>query len=326
MRICALILAGLFGLPAHAEVADVVNDVIVPGYSAFADATAALSSQAQKDCTPETLRPAWNAAFDAWLQVAHFRLGPVEEDGRGLSIAFWPDPKGLGAKAQIGLLEAGGDSLTDPAKFAETSVAARGLFGLERLMYPATPEFKGDAACALIRATTGDLAATAAKVLAEWTETYAETVLTAGEPGNQVFLTQNEARTALLTVLIAGLEFDADQRIGRPLGEFDKPRPERAEARASGRSQRNLVLSLAALDDLRAALVPESPLTAAAFARARTKAEALDDPVFAGVADPQGWLKLEIVQQSVHAVRDAAMTEMVPALGVGLGFNAADGD
>ena len=103
-------------------------------------------------------------------------------------------------------------------------------------------------------------------------------------------------------------------------------RPERAEARGAGRSLRNVQLSLTALRELAVALGPESPKTQATLDRAIKLASALDDPTFAKVADPQGWLKVQIIQQAVFAARDAATTEIGPALQVGIGFNAADGD
>ncbi len=55
-------------------------------------------------------------------------------------------------------------------------------------------------------------------------------------------------------------------------------------------------------------------------------AGAQDDPTFAGVATPQGRLRIEILQQSVAALRDTALAELGPELDVGIGFNAADGD
>jgi uncharacterized protein len=326
MMIRGLMLSFCLGLPAHADVAEAVQEVILPGYADFAVATAALSATAGSTCDVAALRPAWNTAFDAWLKVAHVRLGPSEENGRALAIAFWPDPKGLGAKAQVALMMSGGPALTDPAAFGEVSVAARGLFGLERLLYPADPAFEGEAACPLIRATAADLAGMAAALQAGWEGGTAAALMTAGEPGNTTYLSPDEARQALLTALVTGLDFNADQRLGRPMGEFDKPRPERAEARASARSQRNLEQSLAGLEALSAALVPDAPVTLAAFRRAEGLAAELGDPAFAGVADPQGRLKVEILQQSVRAISAAVTTEVVPALGVGLGFNAADGD
>ena len=55
-------------------------------------------------------------------------------------------------------------------------------------------------------------------------------------------------------------------------------------------------------------------------------AAALPGDALARVEDPQVWLKVQILRQAVHAARDAAMAEIGPALDVGVGFNAADGD
>jgi uncharacterized protein len=321
-----LTLFTLLATPLRADVAEVVAEHILPGYAALADATAALDAAAKADCTPTTLQPAFNAAFDAWLGVSHLRFGPAEEDGRSLAIQFWPDPKSLGRKAQDAMIRAKDPAVHDPAAFAEVSVAARGLMSLERLLYPAEPLPDAEYACDLIHATTADLARLAALIQAEWQTDFANTLSTAGAADNTRFLNQTEAGQALYTALIAGFEFIEEQRIDRPLGTFDKPRPERAEARASGRSLRNVTLSLAALQHMAKELVSETPRTDAAFARAFAAAEKLQDPTFATVSTPQGWLKLQILEQAVLAARDAAIEEIGEALEVGIGFNAGDGD
>jgi uncharacterized protein len=315
-----IILSLMSAVPAMADVASVVNDQIRPGYKRFASATAALA--AVESCAPADLQPAYQSAFDAWMAVAHLHLGPGEDKGRSLAIAFWPDPKGLGAKAQRGLMLGDATDLT-PERFAEQSVAARGLMGLERLLYPADP-WPADP-CPLIHATADDLARMAADIDAGWKD-YGDALIHAGQAGNTQYLSEDEAKQELLTQLVAGLEYLADERIGRPLGSFDKPYPTRAEARLAGRSLRNVQLSLAALRDLATGLVPGSPATGAAFDRAMKLAEDLNDPILAGVADPQTRLKVEILQQAIWAARDAAISELAPALGVELGFNAADGD
>lgn len=306
---------------ARADVADVVKGQILPGYAAFRVKAEALA--ADPSCEADALRPAFNAAFDAWLAVGHLRLGPAEEEGRALAIAFWPDPKGLGQKAQMRLLTGDPADLA-PDRFAAQSIAARGLFALERLLYPEKP-LPADG-CALIRATSADLARMSGAIEEGWVNGYADKLLAPGAAGNETFLTETEARQALFTQLATGLEFLSDQRLGRPLGTFDRPRPERAEARPSGRSQRNILLSLKALRAFAVALEPQSPLAQAAFDRAIGLAEALDDPILDGVGDPQKRLKIEILQQAVQAVRDAAIAEIAPALGVDLGFNSQDGD
>lgn len=317
MRI--LLAALLLATPAAADTAQVISDHIRPGYQAFADSAVALA--ALDSCDAETLRPAFHDAYDAWLAVAHLHLGPAEEEGRSLAILFWPDPKGLGTKAQRGLLTSDPAALT-PDFMAQQSVAARGLAGLERLLYPPDPLTTDP--CPLIHATADDMARLATELTAGWGP-FGDLLLTAGDPGNPRFLTEDEATQALFTQLATGLEYIADRRLGRPLGTFDKPQPTLAEARASARSLRNVTLSLQALRDL-AQMLTDSPKTLAAFDHALDLAAKLDDPTFETVADPQGRLKVEILQQAVRAARDAAIAEIGPALGVTLGFNSQDGD
>ncbi len=323
--VLAFVLAFAAG-PVAADVNAVIDAHILPGYAAFAEATTALDDAAA-DCAPETIRPAWNEAFDAWLGVSHLRFGPVEQDGRSVVIAFWPDERGATPKALAGLIADEDPIIETPEGTARVSVAARGLFALEYLLYD--PQFAeaGPYGCALIRALTEDLAALAAETNEAWQGGYAETMRSAGAEGNATYLSDREARQALFTALLSGLEFTADQRLGRPLGTFDRPRPTRAEAWRSERGQRNVVLSLRALSDLARHLTDDgAPLTDAALAHAIERAESLDDPAFTGVSDPSSRLKIEIVQQAVRAARDAALAEIGPSLGVSAGFNSADGD
>lgn len=323
MRAALTALCLLLPLPAVADVAEVVNNHTLPGYDRLVAETGALAELARETCETERLAPAFHATFDAWMGVQHIHLGPAEEEGRSLAIAFWPDPKGLSRKAQLALLT-GDPAKLAPDAFADQSVAARGLTGLERLLWPEAP-LPADP-CPLIRATASDLARLATEIQEGWTSGYAELLLTAGAAGNTAYLSPEEARQALFTLVVTGLEHLRDQRLGRPLGTFDRPAPEKAEARASGRSLRNVELSLLALRDMAAALSASSPKTPAALDRAVGLAQSLDDPTLAGIATPAGRLKVEVLQQAVEAARLAAVEELGPALGVGLGFNAQDGD
>lgn len=309
----------LIAAPAHAGVPEALAR-IGADYGRFATATQALNTAARASC--DGLAPALGAAWDAWLHVAHIRIGPVEQDGRALAIAFWPDPKGLGQKAQRALLT-GDPAVLAPDRFADQSVAARGLPGLERLVFPETALPANP--CPLIRATAQDLARMAAETAAEW-PAFADTLARPGTAANTRYLTDQEVAQALLTQLATALEFTADQRLGRPLGSFDQPRPERAEARASARSLRNVIVMLEAARDMALDLHPEAPQTAAAFAKALALADRLDDPTLAGVATPQGRLKVEILQTAIRDARAAMLAEIAPQFGVGLGFNALDGD
>lgn len=318
----------LTAAPALAGVSEVINDHALPGTARFASATAALDAAAQADCTDTALRPAYQEAFDAWMGIAHLTLGPLEEDGRGLAIAFWPDTRGMVGRS-VARMVAEEDPIATSGDYAEVSIAARGLFALERLLYD--DDFAGYGAesypCTLVRAMAADLAELGREVDTAWREDFAATLGSAGEAGNDRFLSPREASQALYTALATGLEFVADQRLGRPMGSFDTPKPQVAEARRSGRSLRNVVLSLEALHALAESLSDApTPKTDAAFDRALTAAAALEDPVFAGVADPISRIRVEALQNDVRAIAEAVSAEIAPALGVSVGFNSADGD
>ncbi|WP_375175547.1 imelysin family protein [Pseudooceanicola sp.] len=321
-------LALLIATPATAGVREAVDNHILPRVHSFAVQSRALMVNAEADCTAEALRPSYHNAFDAWMGISHLAFGPLEEEGRALAVAFWPDKRGMVATTVAGLIADEDDVVKDAAGFAEVSVAGRGLFALERLLFD--PEYAGygreDYACRLVRAVARDLSRMAGEIDRDWAD-HADLMRQAGKEGNTTYLTAKEADQRLYTALMAGLEFTADQRLGRPLGTFERPRPTRAEARRSERSLRNVLLSLAALRDLAGHLAEaEIPKTEAAFDMALAQAEDLQDPVFESVTDPAGRLKVEIVQQSVRAARDAVAAEIGVQLGVTQGFNSADGD
>ena len=328
MRMAIAVALMVYGAGARADVREVVERQIAPGFAAFEGAAQALSDAAQDECDGPALQGPWNAAFDAWLAVQHFHLGPSEEGGRALTIAYWPDPKGLGTRQMTAMLEAKDPAILTPEGMGQVSIAARGLYGIERVLYGA-PYAQGDYACDLVRAMSADLAATAQGLARDWAA-FEPILKSAGADGNTTYHTVDEARQALFTQLLVGLEFNEATRLGRPLGSFDAPHPERAEALLSHRAKRNLELSMRALRALAVDLATNDgvdiPVTVAAFDRVDTLLAKLDDPDFASVSEPGGWLKIEILQQAAIAARDAAEAEIGLALGVSSGFNSADGD
>ena len=63
-----------------------------------------------------------------------------------------------------------------------------------------------------------------------------------------------------------------------------------------------------------------------AYDRAYGIAGRLDDPMLAGVANPQGRIRAEALKQAVDAIRRIIAENLGPALGVSAGFNSLDGD
>lgn len=325
--ISGFVLSACLASPTFSDVDTALNDHILPGYTGFADATKALAQAASEECRAQTLHPAFQSAFDAWMPVADLRFGPSET--AALSIAFWPDARGFTPRTLGRLIAAKDPVAGDVERYAEVSIAARGLFALEMLLFD--PDLSGYArgsyTCQLVVTLAADLQGQADALTAAWETAYADRLRTAGETGNATYLTKQEAVRAIYTQILSSLAFTADQRLGRPMGTFDRPRPARAEARRSRRSLRNAVLAAEAARDLAAALADwDLPETDAALGRVQKAAARIMDPAFQDVTEPQARLRVEVLQQAVHALSGAIRTEIGARLGIAPGFNSQDGD
>jgi predicted lipoprotein len=308
----------------------VINDHILTGFSHLATETQGLKQAADANCSAESdeLRAAWHRAFDAWISVSHLRFGPSETNDRAFALAFWPDTRGFTPRSLQALIEDQDAIVNSLAEFGKVSIAARGFYALEFLLYDPRISALGDAAyrCRLVQIIAADIAATADAILADWTNIYASEL----RKTDGIYRTKDEAIQELFKALTSGLQFTADSRLGRPMGSFERPRPKRAEAWRSGRSLHNVVISLAALRDLAMLLSGPTPELSARFAfefdKSLKKANQLEDPVFAGVSTTQGRLRVEVLQQTVNDIRELAASDLGPTLGVAAGFNALDGD
>jgi len=317
---------------ADPVVAKVIDTHILPRFETLAKTSDQLTDAAATDCTPtsENLRATYGDAFDAWVAVSHLRFGPTEVNDRAFALAFWPDSRGVTPRTLATLIADQDPVIATPQAFSQVSIAGRGFYAMEFLLHDDALSAAGDVAyhCALVQAVATDIAATTAAILADWQSDYAARMLNPGPTGT--YRSQEETVEELFKALTTGLEFTSDTRLGRPLGSFDKPRPTRAEVWRSGRSARHVKISLESLENLMMLLVGDNADLAArsehAFETTLSKLGALDDPIFAGVAAPQTRLKIEVVQQSVDAIRDIARAELGPTLGVAAGFNALDGD
>ncbi|WP_341365552.1 imelysin family protein [Yoonia sp. BS5-3] len=317
---------------ANPVVTDIVEGHILPGFESLAANAQTLADTAAADCAPTSpdLRGAYGAAFDAWVSVSHLRFGPTEVDDRAFALAFWPDSRGTTPRSLGSLIAQQDPIANDPAAYAEVSIAARGFYALEFLLFDEALMNAGDAAyrCTLIQTVTADIALTTQDIVDAWQTDYAETLLNPAPDG--YYRSDLDALQELFKALSTGLQFTSDTRLGRPLGTFDRPRPTRAEARRSGRSAAHVMLSLIALQDLAGRLAADDPAMAedldAAFTQARDRLADLDDPVFAGVAQPLTRIRVEAVQQNVDAIRAIVGNDLGPTLGVAAGFNSLDGD
>ncbi|MEP3345893.1 MAG: imelysin family protein [Litoreibacter sp.] len=311
---------------------EVVEEHILPRFDQLAGTSGALAEVAAQDCEPSSpaLREAYDTAFDAWIAASHLRFGPTEVGDRAFALAFWPDSRGATPRTLAELIASRDPIAQNVEDYGEVSIAARGFYALEFLLYDSTLMSAGDAEyhCALVKTITADIANTTQDVLGDWASRYAETILHPSETGT--YRSEEESLQELFKALATGLQFTSDTRLGRPLGTFDRPRPTRAEARRSGRSSQHVTVSLTSLRELGAMLSGDDAELAKSiddsFSKALADLGKLDDPVFASVASPATRLKVEIIQQDVDAIRAHVREELGPTLGVAAGFNSLDGD
>ena len=321
-----------FAVTAGPSVPDIIEGHILPRFEALASTSRSLSRTALQDCDPRSpdLRDAYGVAFDAWVAASHLRFGPTEIDDRAFALAFWPDSRGATPRT-LAMLIADQDPIANkPDTYGAVSIAARGFYAMEFLLYDETLMQAGDAGyhCTLVQTVAADIAATSAAIYDDWTRNYVEVLLSPGP--DALYRNEEEVLQEMLRALSAGLQLTQESRLGRPLGTFDRPRPTRAEAWRSGRSAAHVALSLRALQELASYLaVSDTELSETLdrqFKDAHSRLLDLNDPIFAGVTDPQSRLKIEVISQAVGTIRTTVQTDLGPTLGVAAGFTALDGD
>ncbi len=317
-----------------------LNATILPGFERLVAETAALAGAAQAACAGEgaieagPVVAAYDAAFDAWIGVEAFRFGPAQEDNAGFALAFWPDTKGSTPRALSAMIAAVDPVVDDPAAFAGISVAARGFFALDWLLFDpeAGPIEAGSYRCRLLTAISRDAAGTSARFLARWQDPWAGILTSAGAAGNPVYFAPEESSKALYSALLDALQFDIDLRLGRPMGTFEHPQPRRAEAWRSGRSLRNVNISLVTLRaytrDVFGPALPEGEMRSvdAAFDAALAAVTRVGEPIDVAVATTQGRVRVEALQSAVRHLQEQVAEHVGPGVGVTSGFNSRDGD
>ena len=150
MRIWMHAVVMFMSASAFAETPDIrtiVETHVLSGYRVLAADSADLATAARSDCSPTNpqLRAAYHDAFDAWIRVGHLRFGPSETEDRAFALAFWPDPRGSTPKTLGTLIRDEDPAVNSPEDFATISVAARGFYALEFLLYDPQFSESGDA-------------------------------------------------------------------------------------------------------------------------------------------------------------------------------------
>ena len=257
--------APALALPLHptgrAVVAQSIEEVIRPGFEAYAVQTRALVASVGADCGVsaerlEALRTQFKAVVTAWSQVELYRVGPLLEEDRSDRTLFWPDRKGIALKQVQQILASEDATALDPLTLRGKSVAVQGLGALEFVLF-GTGSDEMSTGAAAFRCHYGEAIArlldqTAWQLVDAWEDQGGiSTRLTFPSDMDPEFRDDDEVRRALVGLLAHGVEAIRDQRILPFLGREGEPsKPKSAPFWRSGMTMGSVVANFEGLKRL----------------------------------------------------------------------------
>ncbi len=320
----------------------------LPRYEQLATATDAFAAASDTFCAREgdadreRLRAGFHDAMDAWMGVQHLRFGPVDSRTRGFRFYFWPQARNKVSEAVDELVAADEDDSALAARIGRTNVAIQGLLAAEVLVYDERYLGADTKGCGLLTAVAANMRSMAAAILAEWREgdpSFARVLATPG-PDNAYFEDHAAATLAFFQGFHDSMQLIYDINLKPVIGDSAKTvRPVLAESRLSGRSQRNIVVTMEALQalyvgngngglgDLTAASDPKlDRLMRKALRLTLATAQSVEAPVEKAAADPARRPQVDKLAKQMQALKQIVRDRLAPAIGLAVGFNALDGD
>ena len=320
----------------------------LPRYERLATATGLFATEAEGFCAAPGdaslagLRERFHDAMDAWMGVQHLRFGPVESFTRGYRFYFWPQARGKVAEAVAEIVAAGEDDALLAARIGRANVAVQGLLAAEVLLYDGRYLGADTKGWGLLTAATANMRTMAAGILADWRDGDAAfaRLLTMPGPDNPHVEDHAAGTLAFFQSLYDSLQLIYDVNLKPVIGDSAKTvRPVLAESRLSGRSQRNIVVTVEALQalyigkgsaglgDLTASADPKlDRLMRKAFRFTLATAQSIEGPVENAAADPARRPPVNKLAKQIRALTQIVRERLAPALGLAVGFNALDGD
>ncbi|HZG31518.1 MAG TPA: imelysin family protein [Ensifer sp.] len=358
-RVLVLLTAAFTGLAPGAKAAFVsdaevqpvmqrtVDDVIIPGYSAFRTAAEAAASSMNQLCIAndassyQGARAAFANLVSAWSRIEVLRDGPVLDNNMFERILFFPDRKGLALKQIQALLAAKDENAIAGASMKSKSVAVQGLTGLEFVLSGSGSEElasgKDNFRCHAGRAIAANIALLAGELSDAWNEPDG----IAGKwrkpgPDNPVFRNGEEALIALLGILVRGLETTNEKRLMIFSTGEGGANPKKALYWRSGMTMKSVEDNLKGLrafwDESGMQYIIRGEGSAITtninfdFHTAISTAGKLDMPVDKMLADEKAHSRLEFLIMTVADLQARLNNDYGRAMGLAAGFTFSDGD
>lgn len=307
----------------------VANDIVIPAYADAAKQSDALHDLAQKYCQQapvsgeklQELREQWLLLAQAWARAEMVNFGPATDSMSNLYINYYPDERGL-VHSGVAELIAANPELT-AEQLANESAIVQGVPGLEEALYANDSLDAGQ--CAYVISASSALSTRLKDIEKNWQQN--ATQLLAMDKTAESDQGLNQWFNALLSLV----ETMKSNAIEQPLGLTGKAKGHLPAATA-GQSRAIVNAKLAALNDT----LTDPVLTAILGSNDKNKvadnlSTALADTTTLLAQMPEDLATADKATQQellnhMTTITRLIKRQLIPALGIRVGFNSTDGD
>lgn len=307
----------------------VANDIVIPAYADAAKQSSLLYDLAQKHCQQapvsgdelQALRDQWLVLAQAWANAEMINFGPATASMSNLYINYYPDERGL-VHSGVADLIAANPTLT-AEQLANESAIVQGVPGLEEALYANDSLDAGQ--CAYVISASSALSTRLKNIEDNWQQNATE--LLAIDKTAESDRGLNQWFNSLLSLV----ETMKSNAIDQPLGLTGKAKGHLPAATA-GQSRDIINAKLATLNQA----LTDPELTAILGSNNKNE---VADSLSTALADATTLLAQmpedlatadKATQQELHdhltTITRVIKRQLIPTLGLRVGFNSTDGD
>lgn len=307
----------------------VANDIVIPAYADAAKQSDVLHDLAQKHCQQapvsgeklQELREQWLVLAQAWARAEMVNFGPATDSMSNLYINYYPDERGL-VHSGVAELIAANPELT-AEQLANESAIVQGVPGLEEALYANERLDAGQ--CAYVISASSALSTRLKDIEKSWQQNATQLLAIDKTAGSDQGLSQ------WFNALLSLVETMKSNAIEQPLGLTGKAKGHLPAATA-GQSRAIVNAKLAALNDT----LTDPVLTAILGSNDKNKvadnlSTALADATTLLAQMPEDLATADKATQQellnhMTTITRLIKRQLIPALGIRVGFNSTDGD
>lgn len=307
----------------------VADDLVIPAYADAARQSELLHELAQKHCQSgavsgdelQTLRDQWLVLAQAWARAEMINFGPATASMSNLYINYYPDERGL-VHSGVADLIAANPKLT-AEQLADESAIVQGVPGLEEALYANDSLDAGQ--CAYVISASDALSTRLQNIEKDWQKN-ATTLLAIDKTADS-----DQGLNQWFNSLLSLVETMKSNAIDQPLGLTGKAKGH-VPAATAGQSRAIINAKLATLNEA----LTDPVLTAILGSNnennvADTLSTALADATTLLAQMPEDIATADkATQQELYdhltTITRIIKRQLIPALGIRVGFNSTDGD